>query len=149
MASEDIEKPIENIVKDLGYALWACEYIPQGRHTLLRIYIDTAEGIGIKDCERVSREVSAYLDVEEPIKGNYSLEVSSPGIPRPLFSLAHYEKYLQCTVEVKLMKPINNRRKISGVIETINENGDITILSEDIALVIPFSLIVKAYLIDE
>lgn len=149
MALEDFEKPIEIIVTDLGYKLWACEYLPQGKHSLLRIYIDKPDGIVIEDCTKVSREISAFLDVEEPIKGNYSLEVSSPGIPRPLFTLEHYKQYVQHKLEAKLMKPINNSRKLSGLIENVNENGEITIQTDNDTLVVPFSLIVKAYLIDE
>ncbi|MCC5791988.1 MAG: ribosome maturation factor RimP [Legionellaceae bacterium] len=149
MISADIEQQIRNIVNDLGYELWACEYLPQGKHSLLRIYIDKADGIQIGDCEVVSRELSAFLDVEEPIKGNYSLEVSSPGIPRPLFSVEHFRHYVTQTVALKLIKPIDNSRKIMGKIVEVQEDNTITLQVGEQRLQVPFSLIVKANLTGE
>ncbi len=109
-------------VEDMGYVLWGCEYISRGKHSVLRIYIDKEEGIGIEDCERVSRQVSALLDVEDPISGNYTLEVSSPGVPRPLFHGWQYQRFLGQQVQIKLMKPVEGRRKFSGVIASANED---------------------------
>ena len=76
-------------VEALGVELWGVDQIGQGRSSVLRVYIDKGEeGISIDDCERVSRQISGILDVEEPIAGEYTLEVSSPGMDRPLFALA-------------------------------------------------------------
>ena len=75
-------------VHDLGYELLGVEYVPSGKHSVLRLYIDSEKGIGVDDCEIVSRQVSAIMDVEDPISGQYNLEVSSPGIERPLFSVS-------------------------------------------------------------
>lgn len=111
MIKNDIESLLYPIVSELGYQLWACEYLPQGKHSLLRVYIDRPEGIGLSDCELVSKQVSALLDVEDPIPGNYSLEVSSPGIPRPLFHKEHYLMYVGHEVYVKLRKAIDGKRK--------------------------------------
>ncbi|HAV0011531.1 TPA: ribosome maturation factor RimP, partial [Legionella pneumophila] len=80
MINDDLIVLLEPIIKNMGYELWGCEYLSQGKHSLLRIYIDKPDGIGIDDCQEVSKQVSAMLDVEDPIPGHYSLEISSPGI---------------------------------------------------------------------
>ena len=145
MIQSEIEQLIQPTVEEMGYELWGCEYIPQGRHSLLRVYIDKEDGIGIEDCEQVSRRISALLDVEDPITGNYSLEVSSPGIPRPLFNKGHYHRYNGKEVQIKLFKPVDSKRKFSGTIVSLKDN----ILVLEIATEqqeFLFSNIVKAYL---
>ncbi|KTD76251.1 ribosome maturation factor RimP [Legionella waltersii] len=122
MINEELVRLVEPSINDMGYELWGCEYLSQGKHSLLRIYIDKSDGIGIEDCQAVSRQVSAILDVEDPIQGNYNLEISSPGIPRPLFSSWQYERYLGHAVDVKVFKPVNGKRKFHGTIHAVNEN---------------------------
>ncbi len=122
MIQTEIEQLIEPTIQEMGYLLWGCEYLSQGRHSLLRIYIDKEDGIGIEDCEQVSRRVSALLDVEDPIPGNYSLEVSSPGIPRPLMRPWQYQCYLGQEVHIKLFKPIAGKRKYTGSIVSADDN---------------------------
>lgn len=112
--AQTIEVLIEPAITALGCELWGCLYIPQGQHSLLRIYIDSLNGITADDCERVSRQVSAILDVEDPIKGAYSLEVSSPGLDRPLFNKAQFERFIDARVNLQLHLPINSRRNFSG-----------------------------------
>ena len=121
MIQREIEQLIQPTLSDMGYELWGCEYLAQGKHSLLRIYIDTAAGIGMEDCEKVSRQISAILDVEDPISGNYSLEVSSPGIPRPLFHSRQYQRYMGLEVQIKLFKPVNAKRKFLGTIASADE----------------------------
>ncbi|MBA3536151.1 MAG: ribosome maturation factor RimP [Tatlockia sp.] len=148
MIQNEIEELLKPLVVDLGFELWGCEYLSQGKHSLLRLYIDKEDGISLEDCQRVSKQVSAFLDVEDPIPGNYSLEISSPGIPRPLFYKDQYNRYLGHEIKVKLFKPINGSRKLEG---TINKaSGEILSLKvgEEI-LEVPFSHIVKANLIGE
>jgi ribosome maturation factor RimP len=148
MIQNDIAEMLKPLIDDLGYELWGCEYLSQGKHSLLRIYIDKEDGIGIQDCERVSKQISALLDVEESIPGNYSLEVSSPGVARPLFHKEQYKRYSGHGVLVKLLKPINGSRKLSGVI--VSANGDVLILKVgEEQLEVQFSDIVKANLIGE
>ncbi|STY28061.1 NusA-like protein [Legionella wadsworthii] len=145
MIQDDLEHILAPTINDMGYELWGCEYLSQGRHSLLRIYIDKADGIGIQDCEAVSHQVSALLDVEDPIPGNYSLEVSSPGIPRPLFKIWQYQRYVGHEVQVKTFKPINGKRKLMGTIVSASENSIVLhINDEDQELL--FSNIVKANL---
>ncbi len=148
MIQSEIEEILKPVVNDLGYELWGCEYLSQGKHSLLRIYIDKEDGIGIEDCEIVSRQINALLDVEDPIPGNYSLEVSSPGIPRPLFKKEQYKRYVGQNIQVKLFKPLNGSRKLSGII--LNANDDVLVLQiGDEQLDVQFSHIVKANLTGE
>lgn len=148
MIKTDIQQLLQPIVTELGYQLWGCEYLAQGKHSLLRIYIDKEDGIGVEDCAIVSREISALLDVEDPIQGNYSLEVSSPGIPRPLFYIEHYQQYLGNNVQLKLYKPVKGSRKMNGIIHAV-QDGFITIQSGDENHDVQLSQIVKANLIGE
>lgn len=122
MSKDTIEKILKPTIEDMGYVLWGFEYLAQGKHSLLRVYIDKEDGIGLEDCEQVSRRLSAQLDVEDPISGNYSLEISSPGIPRPLFYAQQYLLYLGANVQIKLYKPVEGKRKFSGRIVSANDS---------------------------
>ena len=116
-------------VEGLGYELVGIEHLPSGKHSLLRIYIDSPEGITVDDCQRVSHQVDGVLEVEEPITGQYTLEVSSPGIDRPLFKLAHFEAFVGSKVKIKLHRAKEGKRKLNGVIEKV-EGDDIYIRTE-------------------
>jgi ribosome maturation factor RimP len=145
MINDELVQLVEPTINDMGYELWGCEYLSQGKHSLLRIYIDKRDGIGIEDCQAVSKQISALLDVEDPIQGNYNLEISSPGIPRPLFNSWQYERYLGHLVDVKLFKPVNGKRKFQGTIHLVTESTVVLdIHGENQELY--FSNIVKAYL---
>lgn len=145
MKHNEVEQIIKPIVEDMGYVIWGCEYLSQGKHSLLRIYIDHDDGIGIEDCQRVSREISSVLDVEDPIPGQYSLEVSSPGIPRPLFHPWQYQLFVDQIIKIKVFKPIDGKRTFSGTIVSVDEDK-LTLKVDDDELEIFISNIVKAYL---
>ncbi|PKL95449.1 MAG: ribosome maturation factor RimP [Gammaproteobacteria bacterium HGW-Gammaproteobacteria-8] len=114
---DNLIRLIRPAVEDLGYEFVGLEYLSNPKNRLVRIYIDREpEGISVDDCANVSHEVSALLDVEDPISGEYSLEVSSPGIERPLFEPAHYRQFVGERATVHLFAPLENRRKIKGVI---------------------------------
>ena len=123
MNQEELELLFYPTVSAMGYELWGCEYLPQGRHSLLRIYIDKPDGIGIEDCQEVSKQISALLDVEDPIPGNYSLEVSSPGIPRPLFKKEQYKQFIGDVVQLKTFKSVEGKRKLVGIIVSVSESA--------------------------
>ncbi len=112
-------------VEALGYELYGIEYLPQGKHSLLRIYIDTdsENGIQLEDCEKVSRQVSGILDVEDPLNGQYSLEVSSPGIERPLFNLEHFGRFIDTRVRIKLQQKLEGRKHITGLIKAVQDEA--------------------------
>jgi len=116
-------------VEDLGYELVGIEYIRAGKHSILRVYIDQEAGILVDDCAAVSRQISAIMDVEDPISNEYTLEVSSPGLERPLFSAAHYQDFIGSEVRLQLRMPIQNRRKWKGVIAAVD--GEIIAINVD------------------
>ena len=122
-AAENLTNLIEPVVSGLGYELLGVEYIAQGRNSVLRVYIDSEQGIQLADCERVSRQVSGVLDVEEPLKGQYVLEVSSPGLDRPLFKPDHYARFVGHRLRVRMRRPQDGQRRFQGVLEGIDEEG--------------------------
>lgn len=145
MIVDDIENLIEPLINEIGYDLWGCEYLLQGKRSLLRIYIDKTEGINIQDCEKVSKRIGALLDVSNTISGNYDLEVSSPGIPRPLFYKEQYRQYIGEDVQIKLAHKLQGKRKFTGkIISADDENLVLDI--DGIQQEFLFSNIVKASL---
>ncbi|WP_404360138.1 ribosome maturation factor RimP [Methylotuvimicrobium sp. KM1] len=147
-APEHLVNLIQPIVEGLGYECVGIEYNPHPRNGLLRIYIDNEQGILVEDCSKVSHQVSGMLDVEDPIQGNYQLEISSPGDDRPLFSIQQFERFIGHMVSVNLFKPIEKRRKISGVIQSI-DNDTVFIQEGDRVYEIPFQAMSKARLVPE
>ncbi len=145
MIQNDIIQLIQPTVESMGYCLWGCEYLAQGKHSLLRVYIDKVDGIGVEDCENVSRQISALLDVDDPIPGQYSLEVSSPGVPRPLFSRDQYQRYVGLEAQIKLYKPVAGMRKFVGTIVSADDNTLILLIDKKEQDFL-FSNIVKANL---
>jgi ribosome maturation factor RimP len=117
---------LQPVVKALGCELWGLQLEAGGKRKLLRIYIDREEGIGVEDCERVSRQSGAVLDVEDAISGEYVLEVSSPGMDRPLYELAQYERYIGEDVSLRLRFPYDGRRNFKG--RLVGVDGDEIIL---------------------
>lgn len=113
-------------VEALGLQLLGIEYLPAPGGAVLRLYIDVPEAeaesrhVGIEECEAVSREVSAQLDVEDPISGNYTLEVSSPGVDRPLFGAAQFARFAGERAKVGLKLPQDGRRRLTGTIVSVD-----------------------------
>ncbi len=133
-------------VEMTGMDLLGIEFISAGNNSVLRLYIDHENGIDVDNCAEVSRQVSAILDVEDPISTEYNLEVSSPGVDRPLFSKAHFEQVVGETVDVKLGMPQNGRRKFKGILDAVEGDNLIVIVDgEDYEL--PISNVDKANLI--
>lgn len=116
--TEKLSLMLQPAIEVLDLELWGIEYLTKGRSALLRVYIDSEEGVTIDDCEKVSRQISAILDVEDPISGEYTLEVSSPGLDRPLFAVEQYVAYVGEVINVRLNSPIDGRRKFKGVLNS-------------------------------
>lgn len=106
-------------VEALGYRLWGIDYVQAGKHSTVRVYIDSDDGISIDDCAEASRQISAVMDVEDPIATAYTLEVSSPGVDRPLFTAEQYIMYLGEEVKVLLNMPVNGSRKLKGAVTKV------------------------------
>ncbi len=139
-------------VDALGLVLLGVEYLPSPGGAVLRLYIDLPEGgdrqVGIEDCEVVSREVSAQLDVSDPISGHYTLEVSSPGVDRPLFTPAQFARFAGEEAKVGLKLPQDGRRKLQGRI--LRVQGDEIVFHLDGAeVVVPLENIDKARLVPD
>ena len=140
---------VRGAVAALGYELVGVEYLsrPKAGH-LLRVYIDSADGVGLADCEKVSHQVSGALEVEDPIRGEYSLEVSSPGLDRPLFELAHFERFVGRVARVKLNAALSGRSNYKGTI--LEVDGDDVVLEVDGERVrLPFAQMSSARLVPE
>jgi ribosome maturation factor RimP len=117
--SDRLQTLLEPVVEDLGYEFVGIEYLSNPKNRVVRVYIDKEpDGIGVEDCEQVSREVSALMDVEAPVPGQYTLEVSSPGVERPLFTGAQFARFVGEVAAVQLSVPINKRRRFKGTIVT-------------------------------
>jgi len=141
---EDLLAPV---VASLGCELWGLEYLPQGKHqSLLRIFIDKADGIGVEDCERVSRQASSVLDVEDPITSEYTLEVSSPGMDRPLFKIEQYSKCAGEQASVRLRIAYEGRRNFKGLLKGV-EGDEVVLEIDGEEYLLPFELIDKANII--
>ena len=147
-APEHILSLIEPVVEGLGYECVGVEYNPHPQHGMLRIYIDGPDGILLEDCSKVSHQVSGVLDVEDPIEGNYHLEISSPGEDRPFFKLSQFERFTGSTVAINLFQAIEKRRKITGVIIGV-EADNVVIEEGEKQYRIPFQAMSKARLVPE
>ncbi|MDR3028789.1 MAG: ribosome maturation factor RimP [Acinetobacter sp.] len=136
--TQALQDLITPAVQACDVELWGIEFIPQGKRSLLRIYIDKdvaenaeptinedgevelGRGIGVQDCVRVTQQVGAILDVHDPISGEYALEVSSPGWDRPFFQLAQLEKYIGQQVALRLIAAVENRRKFQAKLVAVD-----------------------------
>lgn len=145
---EQLIKLLEPALQTLGYELWHLEWIGVGSGRVLRIYIDRDEGIDVDDCEKVSREVSAILDVEEPIQGRYNLEVSSPGLDRHLVRPAHFQRFVGQLARLKLALPKNGRRSFRGAIARADDT-DMAIITDEGELPLKYEEIESARLVPE
>ena len=143
---EQLQALLAPVVEALGYQCWGVEFISQGKHSLLRVYIDHADGILIEDCEKVSRQVSAVLDVEDPVSGEYTLEVSSPGMDRPLFTLEQFAAHAGEQVKIRLRSPYEGRRNFQGLLRGV-EDQDIVVQVDQHEYLLPIDSIDKANII--
>jgi ribosome maturation factor RimP len=159
-----LKELLEPVVMAMGYELVGMEYVGQGRRHLLRLYIDSPTGVTVDDCGRVSHQVSGILEVEDPIPGPYTLEISSPGLDRPLFEVQDFVRFIGHKIQVKLSPPaygspspkeeaqnagsIMGRRKVSGLLKGV-QDMHIVVEEQGHELVLPLERIEKANLIPE
>ncbi|RVU29241.1 ribosome maturation factor RimP [Neptunomonas marina] len=143
-----IQELIQPSVEALGCDLWGVDYLSQGKHTTLRIYIDKEDGVTVDDCAAVSHQVSGVLDVEDPINGEYTLEVSSPGMDRPLFTLEQFAAYRGHKIHMRLRVPFEGRRNFKGILNGV-EGEDILLVVDDEEFLLPIDLLDRAQVIPQ
>lgn len=137
---------LEPAVNATGFELWGIEFVRAGKHSTLRIYIDSDKGIDVDDCAQVSHQVSGVLDVEDPISTEYVLEVSSPGVDRPLFTSKQFSDVIGETVEIKTTMPQQGRRNFKGVLQSA-EAHQLEVNVDGETFLIALSNIAKARLV--
>lgn len=143
---EKIKKIIEPVINADGIELYDIEFNRMRGKGFLRVFIEKEGGVTIEDCGRISREIEATLDVEDPIPFSYVLEVSSPGLDRPLKKLEDFNKYSGNMVRVTTLEPVENQTFFIGTIAKV-ENDEISLLlPKDRQVIIPFKNISKARL---
>lgn len=145
-ARDGLVELLDPVVQGMGYELVGVEF--DGHQRVLRVYIDKPEGITVDDCSAVSYQLSGVMDIEDPIPGRYQLEISSPGMDRPLFTLAHFERFKGEMVRLQLSRPLEGRRRYRARIQDV-EGQDVLLLDEGLVLRIPYEMIEKARLSPE
>jgi len=121
VTADELRRVLEPSIEQLGYELSDIEVRLGGKDGVVRVFIDRPQGIGLEDCEAVSRQVSAVLDVEDPLPGQYVLEVSSPGLDRKLTKVEHFQRFTGEDVRVKLRVPIAGRRNFRGALRAADK----------------------------
>jgi len=139
---------IEPVVQGLGLELWGIEYKAAGNNSMLRIYIDGPNGVSVDDCARVSHQVSGVMDVEDPISEQYMLEVSSPGLDRPLYTLEQYAAYAGHVIQLRLRMPFEGRRKFKGILNGV-EGDEVLLVVDEHEYLLPHDLIERANVIPQ
>ncbi|MGH8256781.1 MAG: ribosome maturation factor RimP [Steroidobacteraceae bacterium] len=135
----------EPLLGQLGYELVDLEYAPGRTHAVLRVFIDKPQGVGLDDCEQVSHELSALLDVEDPVPTAYTLEVSSPGLDRVLRTRAHFQRFVGARVWVELRAARDGRRRYTGRLESLDAEG-VELVVDGAIVRVPFEEISRARL---
>ncbi|MGD8497511.1 MAG: ribosome maturation factor RimP [Chromatiales bacterium] len=147
-AGSQFEGIVEPVVASLGFELWGLQYAAHRKGALLRVYIESEQGITLDDCAAVSDQLSAVLDVEDPIGVPYTLEVSSPGLDRLLFRAEQFARYVGERVKLRLGTPLDGRRRFEGRIADVDADA-VTLELEDGQTELPFDAIEEARLIPE
>ena len=145
----DLHKLFEPVVESMGYELVGVEFIGGGGHATLRIYIDREGGVNVDDCAAISHQVSGILDVEEPINQAYDLEVSSPGIERPMFKLDDFDRFAGKTARIKLAAGLLGRRNFKGELQGVVDSNLIAIKVDGEVYDLPYADIAKANLVGD
>ncbi|MBN8430612.1 ribosome maturation factor RimP [Microbulbifer salipaludis] len=146
---ELLEELLAPVVESLGCELWGIDYQTHGRNALLRIYIDSERGIAVEDCEKVSRQVSAVMDVEDPINSRYTLEVSSPGMDRPLYKLEQYQRFIGAQVELRLRMPLDGQRKWRGLLAGVEGDEIVLRIDSENEYLLPIDSIERANIVPQ
>lgn len=145
----DLTSLFEPVIQSMGYELVGVEFQGSLSHGTLRVYIDHENGIGVEDCARISQQISAILDVEEPIQQAYDLEVSSPGLNRPLFKASDYERFSGHQAKIKMAVAVDGRKNFKGLLQGVSQSKTVRIMVDNEGYELLLSDIAKANLIGE
>ncbi len=146
---QDLTPLFEPVIESMGYELVGIEFIGGGGHGTLRVYIDRDEGVSVDDCAAISHQISGILDVEEPIRQSYDLEISSPGIDRPLFKLAEFERFAGNVAKIKLAIAHEGRRNFKGRLQGVADTRNVKIEVDGEEFQLPYADIARANLVGE
>jgi ribosome maturation factor RimP len=138
----------EPVVKGMGFDLIEIEHFPNPKHGVLRLYIDKEGGVNVDDCSTVSRQISALIDVEDPVSGQFNLEISSPGADRPLRRLVDFQRFTGSLVKLKTVMPLEGQRNFKGRLLEASEET-VVIETDDEEISLPMSTIDKARVVPE
>lgn len=144
--SDGLEALFAPVVQGLGFTLWGVELRSSQKHAHLKLFIDHEDGITVDNCSDVSHQVSGVLDVEDPISVAYTLEVSSPGVERPLMKIEHFEKYIGHEIKVRLSWAIEGRKNFLGTLSKVDEQ-DISLEMDGQLIEFPFNAVKRANLV--
>ncbi len=146
---DEIQELIEPAISALGYELVGSEFHQQKGRALLRVYVDSKNGVSVGVCAKISRQIAALLEVEDPIAGGYDLEVSSPGLDRPLFTLAHFQQFVGHKIKIRLKFPREDRRHFIGSLSKVEGNQVTLIVDGNQSVMVEFNDIERANLVPE
>ncbi|MCK7498729.1 MAG: ribosome maturation factor RimP [Comamonadaceae bacterium] len=146
---QKLKRVLAAVVETMGYELVGVEFHTGRASPLLRVYIDGENGITLDDCQRVSHQLGGVLDVEDPISGRYTLEISSPGLDRPLFEARHFVRFAGSEVRLQLREPLEGRRKLIGRLLGMRDDDVVIVDSEGREWRVPLERIEKARLVPE
>ena len=146
---QNLAELFEPVVESMGYELVGVEFSGGSSHGTLRVYIDHEDGVSLDDCASISHQISGILDVEEPIQQAYDLEVSSPGLDRPLFKLADFKRFAGQPAKIKMSVAVDGRRNFKGVLKGVIEPGIVEIEVDGNLFQLPLTDIGKANLIGQ
>lgn len=145
----DLTQLFEPVVESMGYELVGVEFNSGGGHGTLRVYIDRDQGVSLDDCAAISHQLSGILDVEEPIQQSYDLEISSPGIDRPLFKPADFERFIGKIAKIKLAAGVQGRKNFKGRLQAVADAKLITIEVDGEQFDLPYADIARANLVGD
>ena len=143
-----IEALLTPVAEMEGCEIWGVEYLAQGRHSKLRVFIESDEGVSVEHCERVSRRAGDVLEVEEVFSGAYTLEVSSPGMDRILFKPEQYQSCIGAEIEVRLNYPVDGTKRITGVLIGL-EDGDAIVRVEQDEYLLPLENVQRTRIVPQ
>ena len=146
---QKLERILTSVVEAMSYEWVGMEFHSSRPNALLRVYIDSEAGITLDDCQRVSHQLSGVLDVEDLITGRYTLEVSSPGLDRPLFEARHFERFAGAQARLWLREPLEGRRKLFGCLLGVRDDKVVIMDNEGREWQVPFEQVERARLAPE